>query len=63
MQRYKTINTGSKPSFRYRDTSTSQNTSGIYCSVCGTKMIKTEHNQYMCPECETWTMPVNESVF
>ena len=64
MQRYKSVNTGSRTSsFRYRGTRTAVNTSGVYCSICGKKMIRTENNQYMCPECNSWTMPVNESVF
>ena len=64
MQRYKSVNTGSRtPLFRYRDTTTAINTSGIYCSVCGSKMVKTENGQYMCPDCESWTYPVNGSVY
>ena len=61
MKQYKETNTGTgNSSFRYHNTRTAVNTSGIYCSICGTKMYQDSNMQYRCPSCsDSWTHPMN----
>jgi len=67
MKQYKETNTGTgNSSFRYHNTRTAVNTSGIYCSICGTKMYQDSNMQYRCPSCsDSWThsMNVDSQVF
>lgn len=63
--RYNPNTASNNTTYRYQkqDTTgsvTTTSTSGIYCSICGSKMYRDKNMQLRCPSCDdSWTFPMN----